>query len=57
MKFSIFRAASVDIRALPGAWVAELLDVVLRGPGSIKDQVSRVEYIKRLKLNFYAYLR
>ena len=30
MKFPIFRlSASVDIRLLPGAWVAELLGVVL----------------------------
>ena len=32
MKFSIFGLVSVDIRPLPGAWVAELLGVVL-GPG------------------------
>ena len=31
MKFAIFglQNASVDIRPLPGAWVAELLDVIL----------------------------
>ena len=29
MKFAIFGLASVDIRPLPGAWVAELLGVVL----------------------------
>ena len=29
MKFSIFGLASVDVRPLPGAWVAELLSVVL----------------------------
>ena len=30
MKFTIFRlSATVDIRPLPGAWVAELLGVVL----------------------------
>ena len=30
MKFAIFElSASVDIRQLPGAWVAELLGVVL----------------------------
>ena len=30
MKFPIFGlSASVDIRSLPGAWVVELLDVVL----------------------------
>ena len=35
MKFPIFRlSASVDIRPLPGAWVAELLRCRPRGPGS-----------------------
>ena len=29
MKFPIFGLASVDIRPLPGAWVVELLGVVL----------------------------
>ena len=34
MKFAIFRlSASVNIRPLPGAWVAELLGVCPRGPG------------------------
>ena len=37
MKFPIFGlSASVDIRLLPGAWVAELLGVVLRVQDHIK---------------------
>ena len=46
MKFAIFGlSASVDIRQLPGAWVAELLGVVLRGPGPIKDQFFHQNYL------------
>ena len=41
MKFDIFGlTATVDIRPLPGAWVAELLGVHSRGPVPIKDEIS-----------------
>ena len=51
MKFAIFGlCASVDIRPLPGAWVAELLGVVL---GSRTTKISNFHYssmaAKRLK--------
>ena len=43
MNFSIFELpASVDIRPLPGAWVAELLGVVL---GRIKGQISDQKFL------------
>ena len=45
MKFATFGlSASVDIKQLPGAWVAGLLGVILRGAGPIKDESSHVHY-------------
>ena len=39
MKFAIFElSASVDIRLLPGAWVAPRCRP--RGPGPLKNQIS-----------------
>ena len=37
-------SVSVDIRPLPGAWVAKSLRVTIRGPGLIKGQ--NVEYAR-----------
>ena len=48
MKFAIFGlSASVDIRPLHGAWVAELLGARChpRGPGPIKGQISHHKYL------------
>ena len=42
MKFSIFGLASVDIRLLSGAWVAELLGVML---GLLKGEISHDKYL------------
>ena len=45
MKFAIFGlGASVDIRSLPGAWVAELLGVVL---GYIQDH-KKIKFTLRV---------
>ena len=50
MKFAFLGlSASVDIRLLPGAWVVELLGVILGIPGPIKGQISHQNYVKGLK--------
>ena len=53
---SVLDSASVEIRPLPGAWVAELLGVShSRGPQLIKDEIFHVHYngncIKGLRLS------
>ena len=53
MKFAIFGlSASVDIRPLPGAWVAELLGVILGGPGPIKGEISHQKHLHVWQLKY-----
>ena len=56
MKFNIFGfRASVDIKPLPGAFVAELLGVVLGVQDRIKGRISHQKYLHNNETFSYFY--